>query len=125
MKDARHYLVFILECISKVEKHRPANYGEFLEDELVRGAITYWLLALGDASDELPDELKLKHPEVPWHALYGFRNRAAHGYLGLDDGLTWDIVDRGLEPVRLATARLLIELGGLPGVPEEWLRGAE
>lgn len=60
------------------------------------------LETLAEATDKLPDDLKARHPEVPWRAVYGFRNIAAHAYLDLDLDRAWEIVADHLAPIEAA-----------------------
>ena len=60
--------------------------------------VTWRLQTISDAArNDVSDELRKRHPEVPWRAVFGFRNVAAHGYAGLNLRLIWEIVDTGLD----------------------------
>jgi uncharacterized protein with HEPN domain len=56
---------------------------------------------------KLPASLKDRHPEIPWRAIQGFRNVAAHAYTGIDLEVVWQIVADDLPPLReLAASEL-------------------
>ena len=40
-----------------------------------------------------------KHADIPWHALYGLRNRIVHDYEGVNLRLIWEIIDGDLQPL--------------------------
>ena len=46
------------------------------------------LQTLSQATQRLPDELKLLYPTVPWQQISGFRNILVHNYLGDIDART-------------------------------------
>ena len=46
---------------------------------------------IGEASKNLPGELKEKYDEVPWQEMYLLRNRVTHEYFGVDYEIIWDI----------------------------------
>jgi uncharacterized protein with HEPN domain len=66
-------------------------------DEAAQDAIVWRLQVIGDAArSHLSDELKTRHPQIRWPAIYGFRNIAAHDYAGIDLILVWRIVTEDL-----------------------------
>ena len=40
----------------------------------------------------LPDELRDRHPQMPWREIIGMRNRLIHGYDGVDEDIVWDVL---------------------------------
>jgi uncharacterized protein with HEPN domain len=43
------------------------------------------------------DDLKTRHPEINWAAVYGFRNVAAHQYAEINLDLGWEIATTHLD----------------------------
>ncbi|MEU6267428.1 HepT-like ribonuclease domain-containing protein [Saccharopolyspora shandongensis] len=37
-------------------------------------------------------EVQRNHPEVPWRAIIGMRNRVVHSYWDVDEQILWDVV---------------------------------
>lgn len=67
-----------------------------------------WRLeTIGEATTHLSQELKDRHPEVPWHEMRGFRNIAAHGYLTIRPERIRQIVDHHLGALRSVVQREL------------------
>jgi len=62
---------------------------------------TVWRLqTLADASwNHLSQQLKDRHPQLPWREIYGFRNVAAHGYAHLNLERIWEIAHEHLGPL--------------------------
>lgn len=54
---------------------------------------------IGETSKKLPDEIKLRHPDLPWREMATFRNFASHDYFGVDANLVWQAA-MSLEPVK-------------------------
>ncbi|HRN25618.1 MAG: DUF86 domain-containing protein [Ignavibacteriaceae bacterium] len=46
---------------------------------------------IGEAAKNLPDEIKIKYPEVPRKEMYYLRNKVSHEYFGIDYEVIWDI----------------------------------
>lgn len=63
----------------------------FVEQKALRLAILHSLTIIGEAAARLTEELRSKHPDVPWRRISAFRNRLVHGYGDLDLDLVWEI----------------------------------
>jgi hypothetical protein len=64
----------------------PRGYEVFRRDVDLQGAVLWRLETPAEATGKLSQSLKDRHP-ARWRAIYGFRNIAAHGYLGLGTAL--------------------------------------
>jgi uncharacterized protein with HEPN domain len=62
-------------------------------------ALTYRLAMIGETSRKLPEEIKQRHPELPWREMATFRNFASHDYFGVDAVLVWRAA-MGLAPIK-------------------------
>lgn len=40
----------------------------------------------------MPEELRLRHPEIDWRRIAGLRDVLAHGYFALEPAMLWNIV---------------------------------
>ena len=63
------------------------------------------------AKESLDDETKLKIKTVPWHQIYGLRNRIVHGYSGVNMQIVWDTVREDIPALR---QELSATLGKIP-----------
>ncbi|MCK5372331.1 MAG: DUF86 domain-containing protein [Cyclobacteriaceae bacterium] len=52
---------------------------------------------IGEASKNLPDELKEKYSDVPWEEMYLLRNKVSHEYFGIDYEIIWDVATNYLQ----------------------------
>ena len=50
-------------------------------------------------------------PEIPWHQVFGLRNRIAHGYFDIDIDIISEVINDDLQPLLNATAFLINLLG--------------
>jgi uncharacterized protein with HEPN domain len=95
------YLGFIAESIARIEDYLPAGLTVFLAEPMRQDAIVWRLQAIADAAkNHLTQELKDRHPEIPWRAVYGFRNVAAHQYAGINLELVWELAATQLGPLK-------------------------
>jgi uncharacterized protein with HEPN domain len=104
VSDARHrrLLTYIRDAIALIEQRTYQGREAFLDDIDMQDAVLWRLETLAEATNRLPPEIKARHPEIRWRAIYGFRNIAAHGYLDLQIDRVWEIVDVHLPLLKLA-----------------------
>lgn len=105
MRDDQEYLKHIAENLDIVGEYLNNVDGSpdedlFYRDRRTRDAVIRRLETLADAAGHLSDALKVRHPSVPWGRINGFRNRLAHGYLGVDLSLVWEVVSVYLPSLR-------------------------
>jgi uncharacterized protein with HEPN domain len=61
------------------------------EDQVLRDAVLYRLLLLGEIASALPDSLRDRYPDVAWRQIRAFRNLAVHKYFSVDWAVVWQI----------------------------------
>lgn len=76
--------------ISRVEASvNNRTFEELVANDEAYDALTYRLAMVGKTCKRLPEELKARHPQVPWREMAAFRKFASHDYFGLDGNLVW------------------------------------
>jgi uncharacterized protein with HEPN domain len=84
------------------------DFEEFKNNTMVVDAVVRNFEIIGEASNNLPDEIKDKYPEVPWRKMYGLRNLVSHEYFGIDYEMIWEIAKTNL-PDNIKDFREIIE----------------
>ncbi|NOH04476.1 MAG: DUF86 domain-containing protein [Chloroflexi bacterium] len=51
---------------------------------------------IGEASGRVSAKMQEKHPQLPWQAMKGTRNRIIHEYDSIELDIIWDIVEQDL-----------------------------
>ncbi len=106
-EDALLDLVGMIELI----REHGAEDEEMLRNDIVRQAATVrWLEIIGEAASRVSDELKARHPEVPWRAVNGMRNVVAHGYDRVRLDIVWRVIRDELSPLERQIRAILKEL---------------
>lgn len=103
-------LLDIVEMIELIREHRPEDEQTLRDDVVRQAAITRWIEIVGEAANRVSDELKARHPEVPWGAVIGMRNILAHGYDRVRIDIVWNIVREELAPLEGQVRTILAEL---------------
>ena len=69
------YLEHILESIKKIEKYLgDIQYKEFLNDEKLTDALARQLGIIGEATNNLTEIFREKHPEIEYRKIVAMRN---------------------------------------------------
>ena len=78
MRDGRVYVEDILESISKIEEYTKAISKEFFRNTQVQDAVLRRLKIIGEATKNLPEELRNRCPWIPWKKIAGMRDVLIH-----------------------------------------------
>lgn len=92
MKSDALYLADITERVRRIQLSASDGQETFFASTEKQDAILHNLQLLGESVRRISEELKGRHPEVPWREIAAFRNVVVHDYMGLDLGLVWKIV---------------------------------
>jgi uncharacterized protein with HEPN domain len=85
MRHESLYLADIVEAADHIaEFTAESDFHAFQESELLRSAVVQKLSIIGEAAARVSDELKTRHPQVPWPQIIAFRNILVHAYFGID-----------------------------------------
>lgn len=74
------------------------------ENQVLRDAVLYRMLLLGEIASALPESLRDRYPDVGWRHIRAFRNLAVHKYFSVDWAVVWQI---GQEEVPLLEQRAM------------------
>lgn len=89
----------VLEAIDRIQQHTRGR-PKFDADPLVQVWVIHHLEIIGEACRALSDELRGRHPEVPWAAIIGMRNILVHDYFGLNLDEVWSAAERDLPDLK-------------------------
>src|SRR6201996_4243759 len=87
-------------------------------EDILRDAVLYRMLLLGEIASALPDELRDRYPDVAWRQVRAFRNLAVHRYFGVDWAVVWKIAQD--EPQVLEEQALAIIRAEFPGLAQAY-----
>jgi uncharacterized protein with HEPN domain len=70
-------------------------------------AVTMDFAIIGEATKQIPEEAKSKHPDIPWKQMAGIRDKIIHGYAYIKLAVLWDAVNLDLPVVKPLIKELL------------------
>jgi len=69
---------------------------QFIQDLTAQDAVSFRIMALGEAAGRLSNRTRNAHPTVPWNRISDFRHQPAHAYFELQPSRIWEFVQDDL-----------------------------
>ena len=93
MSTARTCLDFLNDIHTAIGKAQGFAAGmgfeEFANDEKTAYAVVRALEILGEATKRIPQEIRDRHPEIPWRSMAGLRDKLIHDYTSVNLEIVW------------------------------------
>ena len=108
MRRESSFLKDILLACRKVESIvSTTDEQSFLRDEVLSAAMLHHLTVIGEAISRLTDDLRDRHPEVPWRQIVSVRNRIFYAYFELDWQILWNAATDDIPKLRRQVLTIL------------------
>lgn len=89
----REFLMDMIIACEKIMKYtEDMSYEDFCKNEMVIDAVVRNIEILGEASKNISEVLKKKHPEIEWREISRTRDKIIHFYFGVALSIVWDII---------------------------------
>jgi hypothetical protein len=72
------------------------DYQTFIKDEKSIYAVIRAVEIIGEATRNIPEEIRAKYPEIPWRDVSNMRNKLVHRYFGIDFEIIWKTIQEDL-----------------------------
>jgi uncharacterized protein with HEPN domain len=110
-RDIKLYLKDILEAMETVEKFvEDMNFEQFKNNDLVSSAVIRKFEIIGEATRNIPQEIKKKYPDIPWKTMVGFRDKLIHFYFGIKYDIVWETIKSKLPELKEKIKKILEQL---------------
>lgn len=87
------YLEDIADAADKIQAFIAGmDFEAFSGDDKTAYAVVRALEVIGEATKNVPDKIRRRHPDVPWRLMAGMRDKLIHGYFGVNWEVVWQTV---------------------------------
>jgi len=108
MKDNILYFGHIRDAIEKIEGYiSGVNYDQFTSNSMMVDAVVRELAIIGEASNNLSDDFRQSHPDVPFRDIIDMRNILIHNYAGVNTKVVWDTCKNNLPELKSFVEEIL------------------
>ena len=110
MRDYKLYLKDILAAIDSIEQFVAGmDLEAFRADDKTTSAVMRKLEIIGEATKQIPDEIRRNYPDIPWKEMAAMRDKLIHFYFGVDYQLVWRALKRRLPQIKPELQKMLEE----------------
>ena len=89
-------LVYVGHMLDKAQEALTLGHGksrqDYDSDPALRLAFTHLIQVTGEAARRVSPRFRERHPQIPWDAIAGMRNKIVHDYMDVDEDIVWDSV---------------------------------
>ena len=92
-KNELIFIGHIQESIKNIEDFvEEISKEQFLKDKEKQHAVVRAIEVIGEATKNIPDEIRNRYPSIPWRDMAGMRDKIIHGYFMVDFETVWLVV---------------------------------
>jgi uncharacterized protein with HEPN domain len=107
-KDWKDRIRDILDAITEIKAFtEDMDFPGFCADAKTVQAVELDLIIIGEATNQIPDQIQEQNPQIPWVLMRAMRNRLVHVYFSVDEALLWDTIQKDLPPLESALQSLI------------------
>ncbi len=88
----------MLESANKILDYTTGlSFEQFEIDNKTIDAVIRNFEIIGEASNRIDGDFKVRNSQIEWAKMRGFRNRIVHDYFGIDLEIVWSIIQDDIE----------------------------
>ena len=99
------------DAISAIESDtRGLSLDDYKADRKLRWSVERGIEIISEASRHVPDDLKARHPAVPWPKVAAIGNVLRHEYMDVAPDIVWAVIQDHLPVLRQAVLDMISAL---------------
>ncbi len=114
-RDVLTFLEDILTAIDDIVAFTAAlDFEGFKQDRKTIYAVTRALEIMGEATKNIPDDVRQAYPQIPWKQIAGMRDKLIHSYFSVNVVTLWKAARQDAPQLRAVIAQIKDDLEGKP-----------
>lgn len=108
MKDSIPFLYHILDEIQYIlDKTESLTVDDIRLDPDLSRSIPRSLEIIGEAVKNLSPAFRDAHPDIPWNAIAGMRDKLIHGYFGIKWIVVWSVIKHDIPDLDIKIRKII------------------
>jgi uncharacterized protein with HEPN domain len=83
------------------------DFAAFANNPTIVRSVLYSIAIMGEAAKGISPAFKAAHPDIPWRAIAGIRDKIVHEYFGTNTRRIWDVVTSDIDELEKALSNPL------------------
>lgn len=101
----------IKNCILNIKEYTKGySFNDFVNDNKTFDAVVRNFTIIGEASNRIDNDIKVKFAFLNWDELRGLRNRIVHEYFGINNEILWEIIENELDELNENLDKILNQI---------------
>ncbi len=97
-----------MEAICKLEKiTQRITFIEFSNTIEIFLSVVKLIEIIGEAVKNIPDDIRVNYPDIPWKNIAGMRDKLVHEYWAIDEQLVWQVTQKNLPQLKGTIVRII------------------
>ena len=88
------------------------SFEDYLADRKLRWSVERGIEIISEASRHIPNDLKARHPAVPWRKVAAVGNVLRHEYTQVASDAIWAVIQDHLPVLKVAVLAMIDDLEG-------------
>ncbi|MBI1299492.1 DUF86 domain-containing protein [bacterium] len=114
MREERTYLDYLEDIQDAIEKVAlfivGMNEAQFIQDDKTVFAVIRAFEILGEAAKQIPADIRLQYPDLPWKEMAQMRDVLIHHYFGVNRSVVWKTAIEQLPPLLPQIQQIINEI---------------
>ncbi|MCX8027836.1 MAG: DUF86 domain-containing protein [Thermodesulfovibrionales bacterium] len=81
-----------------------------MKDRKTQKAVVWQIHVIGEATKNIPLQIREKYKEVPWKYMARIRDKIAHFYFGIDYEIVWNVTKQKIPNIKGLIENILKDL---------------
>ncbi len=110
-RDYGDYVQDILDSINDAGNFiEGMDFEDFIKDKKTIYSVVRAIEIIGEATKNVPEQIRKKYPDVPWKKMAGIRDRLIHEYFGVDLEILWSTAKEDVPQLRIPVSKVLEDM---------------
>jgi uncharacterized protein with HEPN domain len=107
-RNVEIYIKDIIEYMERAENHiKNFQLDQFLKDDKTCDAVIRCIEVIGEATKNIPEEIRISYPSISWRDLAGMRDKIIHSYFTVDFETVWLVVKEDIPRLKPMVKKVL------------------